>query len=143
MGMITMRISDLENPLENTFDLSQCGDAGKYLSISTGYRKRKNEENANKVEIWFAPRFLIEKKLTTTEHHFQDIYEKWNDSVQVGIFWTWGKWDSLTVSDYLITENFDQVSNSNLYEKSRNTTNEELWSWIGASMNHMHVHFVN
>ncbi|WP_032113621.1 hypothetical protein [Candidatus Paracaedibacter symbiosus] len=45
VGMITMRISELGNPLEGTFDLSQCGNVGKYLSISTGYRKGKKQEN--------------------------------------------------------------------------------------------------
>ena len=143
MGLITMRISELLNPLESTFDLSECGNVGKYLSISTGYRKRKKAENENKIEIWIAPRFLIEKKLQTTASHFQDIYGKWNDSTPVGIFWTWGKWNNLTDYDYLVTENFDQLSNNNLYEKSRNTNNEELWSWIGASMSHMHIHFMN
>ena len=58
-GMIKLRIADLENPLDGTFDLSRCGHVMKYLSISTGYRKRKKVENASKVEIWFAPRFLI------------------------------------------------------------------------------------
>lgn len=142
-GIITMRISELLNPLEGTFDLSQCGEVGKCLSISTGYRKRKNAENGNKVEIWLAPRFLIEKKLKTTASHFQDIYEKWNDSAPVGIFLTWGKWNDLNDHDYLLTENFDQLSYTNLYEKSRNMKNEELWSWIGASMQYMHVHFEN
>ncbi|MBL8677229.1 MAG: hypothetical protein JNJ47_07430, partial [Alphaproteobacteria bacterium] len=56
VGMIEMPIADLANPLEGIFDLSRCGDAGNYLSIATGYRKGKKAENANKVEVWLAPR---------------------------------------------------------------------------------------
>jgi hypothetical protein len=118
-GRIDLPIAALENPLEGTFDLSQCGDVGNYLSISTGYRKGRRAENANKLEIWFVPRFLIEKELTTTAGHFKDIYVKWNDKAPVGIFWTWGGWDNLTYYDYLITENLDTLSNNNLYEKWR------------------------
>jgi hypothetical protein len=147
VGMITMRISDLVNPLESTFDLSQCGDVGNYLSISTGYRKGKKAENANKVEIWFAPRFLIEKKLTTTAGHFQDISGEWNDSVPVGIFWTWGGPDNLPLYDYLITENFDTLSNDTLYKKWREgegslSTVPILQPYL-PRQERFHVHFVN
>ena len=117
VGRIDLRISDLLNPLEGTFDLSQCGDTGQYLSISTGYRKGKRLENASKVEIWFAPRFLIEKELTTTAAHFQAIYGNWNESAAVGMFWTWGNWAAADDDmDYLTTENMDNLSKIDLYE---------------------------
>ena len=70
VGRIDLPIAALANPLEGTFDLSKCGDAGNYFSISTGYRKQKIAKNESKVEIWFAPRFLIEKELKTTASHF-------------------------------------------------------------------------
>src|SRR5262249_35837814 len=70
-GMIKLPIAALRNPLEDTFDLSQCGDTGKYLSISTGYRRQVNPANANKVEIWFAPKFLIDKYINSTAGHFK------------------------------------------------------------------------
>src|SRR6185437_1995335 len=49
---IKLPVASLEYPLNGTFDLSKCGDMGQYLSISTGYRKKKNPENAGKLEIW-------------------------------------------------------------------------------------------
>ncbi len=104
VGMVKLPIVALGNPLEGTFDLSQCGDAGKYLSISTGYRKEKKPENEDKVEIWFAPRFLIEKELKTTAKHFQEIYGNWNENAEVGMFWTWWN-DDLKYFDYLTTKN--------------------------------------
>ena len=130
VGIITLRIFDLEKPLGGTFDLSQCGDVDKYLSISTGYRKGKQAENEDKLEIWFAPRFLVEKELATTAAHFQDIYDNWNDCATVGIVWTWGGWDHLGWYDYLTSENTDNLSKINLYEnwqkrlvsKERNAT---------------------
>lgn len=119
-GRINLRILDLVNPLEGTFDLSQCGDMGKYISISTGYRKGKKVENANKLEIWFAPKFLIEKELHTTAEHFQGIMRNWGTKASVGIFWTWGSEENLTDYDYMITQDCDELSNDNLYNKWRN-----------------------
>ena len=115
VGMVTLPISALANPLKGTFDLSQCGDTWKYLSISTGYSKGKRPENKDKVEIWFAPRFLIEKELYTTAKHFQEILPKWNECAPVGMFWTWGGMDSLDSFDYLTTKNMDNLSKINLY----------------------------
>lgn len=116
VGRINLFISALPTPLEGTFNLSNCGDTGNYLSISTGYRKGEKQENANKVEIWFAPKFLIGKELSTTASHFQDIYGNWSDSAPVGMFWSWGEWDNLGWYDYLTTENMDDLSVINLYE---------------------------
>ena len=48
IGRIEIPFGVLPNPLEGTFDLSECGDAGKYLSVSTGYRKGKKAENSSK-----------------------------------------------------------------------------------------------
>jgi V8-like Glu-specific endopeptidase len=117
VGRIDLPIKALGNPLEGTFDLSKCGNAGQYLSISTGYRKRKKPENASKVEIWIVPRFLIEKELTTTARHFWDIYGKWNDRASVGIFWTWGGWDDLTWHSYLTDQSIDDLPNNNLFKQ--------------------------
>ncbi len=118
VGKIVLPISALGNPLEGTFDLSKCGDTGKYLSISTGYRQGKKAENASKVEIWFAPRFLIEKELNTTAKHFQAIFPaQWNANAPVGIFWTWGGWDPDDHDmDYLTNESMDNLSKIDLYE---------------------------
>lgn len=117
-GRIDLPFAGLANPLEGTFDLSGCGDAGNYLSISTGYRKGKREENANKVEIWLAPRFLIERNLAATAGHFQEIMGGWDGAAApVGIFWTWGGWDNLGYYNYLTNNTMDNVGSENLYEK--------------------------
>jgi hypothetical protein len=116
VGRIDLPIAALANPLEGTFDLSRCGDASKYLSISTGYRKGKRTENANKLEVWFAPRFLITHELKTTARHFQNIYGNWKESAEVGIFWTWGGWDNLDWYEYLTTKNMVNLSKNNLYK---------------------------
>lgn len=117
-GQVNLQISALANPLDGTFDLSQCGDANKYLSISTGYRKRKKSENANKVEIWLMPRFLIERELNTTAWHFRAIFpKKWPTTSPVGICWSWGSWDNMGWYDYLTNQSMGELSSSNLYQK--------------------------
>jgi hypothetical protein len=121
VGRIDMPIAALANPLESPFDLSRCGDTGQYLSISTGYRKRKQPANASKVETWIAPRFLIERELATTAGHFRGIMGNWPASAPVGLFWTWGGWDDLGWMDYLTTNSFEQIGDNNLYEKYKNS----------------------
>lgn len=114
VGMVTLPIKDLANPLEGTFDLSRCGDTGKYLSIATGYRKGKKPENASKVEIWLAPKFLIEKELNSTAAHFEPIMADWKQDAPVGVFWTWGT-DDMNLYDYLTDKNIDELSGMYLY----------------------------
>jgi hypothetical protein len=115
-GMIKLPIAALRNPLESTFDLSKCGDIGQYLSISTGYRKRVNPANANKVEIWIAPRFLIDAGLKGDAKHFQAIAGSWAPDAPVGIFWTWGGTNNLNDYVHLVTMNMENLSKNNLYE---------------------------
>lgn len=115
-GRIELPIRALTNPLEGTFDLSQCGDTGQSLSIATGYRKAKKTENANKIEIWLTPRFLVERNLTTTAAHFRPIMSAWNEkTAPVGILWNLGSWE-LDLFDY-VTTSFDQLSDEHLYKK--------------------------
>lgn len=120
-GKISLPISSLRDPLNGTFDLSSCGDASKYLSISTGYRKEKKSENENKIEIWITPRFLIKKELTTTAQHFQEIlkeYEpEWPNTAPVGLFWTWGKWDELERYHYLTSVGLITLGADDLMEQ--------------------------
>jgi ankyrin repeat protein len=118
-GRIVLAIKELKNPLEGTFDLSQCGDTGKYLSISTGYRKVKNPKNADRMEIWFAPRFLVEQQINGPAKHFKRIFPgKWPTTSSVGIFWTWGGDGDLDFYDYLTNQNLEALSNGeNLYKK--------------------------
>ena len=123
VGKIEMPIANLANPLEGTFDLSSCGDTGQYLSIATGYRKGVKAENANKVEIWFTPRFLVDKEMSqlAQNHHMRAISGNWDAArAPIGIFWTWGGWNAsgqLAYCDYLTTESMDNLGSENLLKK--------------------------
>ncbi|MEY3177807.1 MAG: hypothetical protein RJB42_48 [Bacteroidota bacterium] len=103
--------------LEGTFDLSGCGHATDYFSIHVGYRKEKKAENRDKMEIWFVPKFLVERDLETTARHFIPIMHEW--SSPIAIFWTFGEWN-LRKYDYLCTqppELFNGDLYGDLYEK--------------------------
>src|SRR3990167_3312599 len=123
VGKIELPIADLPNPLESTFDLSKCGDAGKYLSISTGYRKVQTPANANKVEIWFTPRFLVDKEMPhlAPNHHMRQVIRSWDSArAPIGIFWTCGGWnatDHMMYCDYLTAESLDVIGSENLLKK--------------------------
>jgi len=129
-GMVVMRIADLANPLESTFDLSKCGDRGQYLSIATGYRKVQTPANANKVEIWFTPRFLVDREMShlAPNHHMRAI-GSWDAArAPIGIFWTWGGWDAaglMAYCNYLTTESMDVLGSENLLEKHGRAT--RMW----------------
>ena len=115
-GEVRLRIADLKNPLEGRFDLSKCGDAGDYLSINTGYRKGKKQENANKVEIWLTPRFLVEKEQSGSAKHLQPIMGEWNKEISVGVLYTWGGSADMSYFDYNVITSDDLMSKKNLYE---------------------------
>jgi hypothetical protein len=109
-GMVVMPIADLPNPLEGEFDLSKCGDAGQYLSINTGYRKGLRPENKDKVEIWFAAKFVIEENRQGSASHFKDLPAAWGPvslkgsphrTAPVVTFFTWGNWDNLRWYEYI------------------------------------------
>ena len=99
-GIVELPISDLANPLSAVFDLSRCGDINDCLSISTGYKKSKTQENEQKVEVWLAPRFLIGREILITARHFQRMIDSWPKEEPVGLFFTAGDWDNLSWYDY-------------------------------------------
>jgi hypothetical protein len=143
-GKIELKISNLWNPLKGTFNLSPCGKTDQYLSISTGYRQGKRPENASKVEIWFAPRFLVEKELNGTASHFKDIFlGNWATTAPVGIIWTWGDSDNMNWYDYLTTENGVNLSKINLYENWVKACTAAGGGRVGPAMVAFHVSFVN
>jgi hypothetical protein len=126
VGMITLLFRDLlaplvgaANPLSATFDLSRCGDAGNYLSINIGYKKRKIPANAGKTEIWICPKFLVEEELATTASYLAPIMGQWE--FPVGYFWTWGNYDVATDNyQYLLNGIIDQ--DNSLYGKYASTS---------------------
>ncbi len=84
-------IRRLLNPSEGTFDLSQCGDAGKYLSIRTGLRPGINQANAGKAEIFIIPYFMAKRFCDTPRgSYLKPIMAAWNGEVApLGIFYHW------------------------------------------------------
>jgi len=119
MGKIELPIASLANPLEGTFDLSGCGDAGRYLSIHTGYKKGEIEANRNKLEIWFVPRFIVAQNRPDHLRYilYSTTWEKWSEKYPIGIFWTWGNWNDLRLFSYLTNESPEKLSDNNLYAK--------------------------
>ena len=111
--MVTLSIPTFANPFGYKFNLSMCGDAGKYLCITTGYRYGVNPENKDKVEIFVAPRNMIGKDLATTAAHYAEIFPKWSDKNLVGIFFTWGNWVNNNWYDYVTNLTHDQISTKN------------------------------
>ena len=153
VGKIEMPIAGLANPLEGTFDLSSCGDTGQYLSIATGYRKVQTPANANKVEIWFTPRFLVDKEMPqlAQNHHMRAISGNWDAArAPIGIFWTWGGWNSnshMSYADYLVSESTDNLASENLLKKYEKAPWErERASYVDCRrtlFSKFHISFVN
>ncbi|MBA3814031.1 MAG: hypothetical protein H0X26_06030 [Alphaproteobacteria bacterium] len=115
--MITLKISDLINPLEGTFCLSEYGDTGKYLSISTGHRKGNKPENYEKLEICLAPKFTIAKNVKLSADYLQPIMGDWNEeTAPIGIFWTLGACETSDGYDYLTNKPLNNISSKNLFE---------------------------
>lgn len=115
-GRIDLPISSLLHPLEDTFDISGCGDFARDLSISTGYRKGKKAANAKKIELWLTLRFLIEMELEGSASHFKDIFLcEGQVRRQAAIIITLGS-DEIDLYDYLALENIEELSGNNLYE---------------------------
>jgi hypothetical protein len=126
-------IRSLDNPLEETFDLSGCGDTGKYLSISTGYRKGIKAENATKVEIWITPWFLVNKNLSSTAMHLKPIMGSWDaGKAPLGLFWTWGGWSDLGWYEYLVSVSLDVLGSENLLEKYRKAVHGLVYAPLGT-----------
>lgn len=123
---ITLLIADLKQPFSGAFNLSTCKDAGMFISIRTGYRKKKIEENDEKMEIWLTPWFIVNGESSTTSH-LAPILSQWNGAdAPIGIFWTWGKWTYLTFYEYLISHGINSLSDNllNLYHENKAFTPE-------------------
>ena len=138
-GKIEILFTSFLNPLEGTFDLSRCGDAGKYLSIATGYRKSKLSANKDKIEIWITPKFVMENALSTSATHYGPIMtsDKW--TAPIGIIWTYGNWaDNDGRCDYLTNKQFDDISSKNLYENWKDVS----WHNSDRTNRCLHAHLI-
>lgn len=90
---VFLPIANLEHPFSGQFNLSLCGDASKYLIISTGSRKERRWEDNNKLEVWYSPCFFVKENPLYKE--LIRFYPKLsmncdNQDKPIGIFWNWG-----------------------------------------------------
>lgn len=131
-------VVDLEKPFSGEFNLSTCGNivrkprsfsnegylselgyVNQNFSIRTGYRKEKIKESENKVEIWFTPRFIVNRE-SSIASHLASVLPEWNDAVvSIGIFWNFGDWDDFGWYNYTIPSNIDSFSKNDLLKLYR------------------------
>lgn len=170
-GMIKWSISDLSNPLEGKFDLSQLGSLpgslaqlvsllgssahlGSFeqaLSISTGYRKGLLSEYKNKAELFFTPRFLVNTKIPPSHHVKVVSDQNWDASkAPVGVFFTHEA--DIVLSRgmgccwYFTAESMGELGSENLFEKckkSEHVGNIKTYSPVWWCAQHFHISFAN
>jgi hypothetical protein len=117
---VTSKFSGLKDK-DGTFDLSTCGDTGKYLVITTNMDRffKIQEENKDKTVILITPRSLVEQR-TAPDHPFATHMAGWDaDNAPVGMFWRWGNDKNLAWVDSLTTEKMMGISACNLFENWR------------------------
>lgn len=167
-GIIHLKFSDLASPLSGEFDLSQCGDAGNYLSIHTGHHQemtavKEDDFKINyttvrgKLEIWFSPQFLVKKAhnkrargdFACCLYNGDDInFPKWNSEAQIGIFW-WAngidhQGNETHRFDYLTHKKIDEINFINLSTLREDTPKEFNLPWNDPRLNALekfHIHF--
>jgi hypothetical protein len=112
LGRVEISFSSLSNPLDGTFDLSECGDMVQCLNIVTGYRKG-NRLNKDKFEVCIVPKFAVREYQIASRDWIVSSFTS-----PLGIFLRIGSWEDIDAFDHLTDQNFDELSNSeNLYEK--------------------------
>lgn len=116
VGRIVLPIMSLANPLEGIFDLSGYGDAGKYISVRTGYKKAKIPANGGKIEIWITPKFLVEANFKGNARWLWGAMREWTHPW--GMFWTYGSRDCKGDNfDYLVKSDVLEDKSKNLYAR--------------------------
>ncbi len=110
-GMVTLKISDLPNPFNSTFNLSGCGDVANNSVITTSITEFF-AMHTGKLVIGLIPH-LVKRKIATTASPVSDIMEKWDGPI--GIFWRWGSWPN-TWFDYLTRSTLADISSRDLYD---------------------------
>lgn len=122
---IEWKISDLKNPFAGMFKLSEWEDKNKVLAIKTGIHEKNIDPKNNIIELWLAPRFMVEKFIKSSTKHFLEPMMTWTfpgmdlwnkDTAPMGIFYNLREWDHQKRNDYLIHENLASISSRNLYE---------------------------
>lgn len=89
-------IASLANPLEGTFDLSGCGDSGRHIQVSTGFRTRVDPINKTKAEIWIVPQFVLQRdpRAKPVNDFLETLPIERNKPF--AIMYTWGGWNDLS-----------------------------------------------
>jgi hypothetical protein len=121
-------IASLANPLEGTFDLSGCGESAAHLQISTGFRTRVAPANANKLEVWIVPQFVLQKDPRAKA--FNDFLQTLPDhrNKPFAILFTWGGWDDLSGHD-VAGRAGNETDNLWAVLMNECTTHEDAWWW--------------
>ena len=146
VGKRELPISDFltrgQNPLESTFDLSGCGDAGKYLSISTGYRREATKSvNPTKWEVFITPKFLIEAHKTASASHYAPICNaSW--TAPFAVIQDYGGWTDINWYWYNTTITDQELNTQNLYEIYQDKSTEQQYtaSQYTARRRHAQAH---
>ncbi len=134
-GIKRLKISDLPNPFAGSFDLSGCGDADKYLSISMGLRKGRKDSNADKSEIWLIPRFLAMQKLEGNASYLKGTMGQCSADIPVAVIFNW--WGSpKDAYAFCYWADYAELMKTNLRviymdEKTRTSRRGTFSSWKG------------
>lgn len=111
--------SDLKNPFQGEFDLSDCDEnTQKFISINTGFKTIKNPDHKKKWEVWIMLKSMAEAHITKKNENYYKILNNWPDKCRLGIIWTDGDSDPyIGHYDYLVNNKDLQISSFNLYEQ--------------------------
>jgi hypothetical protein len=105
---------------DGVVDLSTCGDAGKYLVITTSMNQffKVGEENKDKTVVGIMPCYRVLQEIQNSpKHPFFPLMAHLNpDKAPVVLFWRWGNETNLTWFDHLTTASMREISSRNLYE---------------------------
>ncbi len=121
-GKIEWLFSKLEKLHNGVFDFSKLGEIYNYLRITTSISTFFEVEDVNnyKLNVIIVPHYLINKFISTTAKQFAGIMPSWDkDTAPVGIFWRMSCWKDILGFYYLTTESIAELSDKNMYEKSR------------------------
>lgn len=99
---VVLPFSDLKNPFCGTFNLAECGKAGKYLRFTTSLKDffEIKGENKYKIVILFAPLSLIAQRVDSTAKPLAAVMGSWTENL--GIFCRWGNDKNLERVDYFV-----------------------------------------
>lgn len=114
-GIKISKIPAFVSPFGYDFNLSKCGEAGKHVRIQIDYRREKDPQSKDKMEVWIAPKFIVQKDLSTTAAHYEPIMSEWLPEASFGIFYTWWNWYDMNWYSYLVTHAPCELNEKNCF----------------------------